>query len=202
VPAALLFDIGNVIVTFDFTLAAQRFAERSALSAEAIMAAIAPFKDPLESGQLSDADFIQQSITALGFRGNEAEFSHIWCDIFALNEPMARSLAELPAEVPAFLLSNTNGLHIRYLFEHFPIFQRFAGGVYSHEARSMKPEAAIFDQATQQLGLDPATTLYIDDLAPNIAAGLSLGFISHLYDRHQHSAFEQQLRSWLSAQPT
>ncbi len=81
---------------------------------------------------------------------------------------------ELAGKVP-LLLSNTSGLHKDWLFAKFPVFQHFAGGIYSHEAQCMKPHDAIFQQAVAAFDLDPATTFYIDDLEDNIATGQRLG---------------------------
>jgi putative hydrolase of the HAD superfamily len=194
---AFLFDIGNVLVSFDFSIATKRLADRSPLPLEQIMNAIAPMKDPLESGRLSDEDFVAQSMAAIQFQGSAEDFSQIWCEIFALNEPMARLLAALPSDIPAYLLSNTSGLHLRYLLGAFPILGRFQGGVYSHEARCMKPDDSIFHIATEQLALDPAQTFYIDDLTANIATGHRLGFVSHLYDLGNHEALELAVSQWL-----
>ena len=44
--------------------------------------------------------------------------------------------------------------------------------------------------------LDPAATLYIDDLPANIATGRTFGFRSFQYDLHDHPAFER----WLAEQ--
>ncbi len=195
---ALLFDIGNVLVSFDFSIAAARLAQHTSLTPSQIIEAIAPMKDPLESGRLSDADFVAQSMAAIQFRGSAEEFSHIWCDIFALNEPMARTLAALPSDIPAYLLSNTSGLHQRHLFATFPIFTCFQGGVYSHEARCMKPDESIFHIAAEQLALNPEETFYIDDLVANIETGRRLGFVSHLYDLKDHTALDVALTQWLS----
>ena len=43
----------------------------------------------------------------------------------------------------------------------------------------IKPDAAIFRHAIERCRLDPATTLFIDDSAKNIAAASALGFQTH-----------------------
>ena len=194
---ALLFDIGNVIVRFDFTVAAQRFAAQSRATAEEVLALLSPFKDELESGRISDEDFIAQSVARIGFRGTQAEFIRIWGDIFTENAPMIAAVETLAQTHPLYLLSNTSGLHKDWLFTHFPVFRHFAGGVCSHEARCMKPHEPIYEVAVRTLGLDPARTLYIDDLADNIATGRRLGFVCHHYAPERHGAFEGALREWL-----
>ena len=115
-PQTLLFDIGNVLVRFDFTHAARKFAQQSDASTDEVLALLAPFKDGLESGQLADEDFITQSMERIGFRGTREAFVEIWSDIFTANEPMIARVRSLAGQVPLYLLSNTSGLHKAWLF--------------------------------------------------------------------------------------
>lgn len=198
---ALLFDIGNVLVTFDFSRSAARMAERSPLSQQQIFDMIAPLKVPFESGQMPAEEFIFRSMDAIDFQGTKEEFRHMWCDIFALNEPMALTLATLPRKLPAYLLSNTNAPHLEWLLDQFSIFKHFDGGIYSHEAKTMKPEPGMYEQALAKFDLDPAQTFYVDDLIANIETGRRLGFVSHHYDPQNHSALHHELNTWLNQLP-
>lgn len=198
---ALLFDIGNVLVTFDFVRSAKRMAERSHLTAQQIHDAIAPLKNPFESGAMPAPEFIFRAMDAIDFQGSDDEFRHLWCDIFALNEPMALTLATLPRKLPAYLLSNTNAPHLEWLLGQFSIFKHFDGGIYSHEARTMKPESGMYEQAIEKFGLDPAQTFYVDDLIANIQTGRRLGFVSHHYDPQNHNALHTELNTWLNQLP-
>jgi FMN phosphatase YigB (HAD superfamily) len=195
-PQALLFDIGNVLVRFDFTHAAQKFAAHSDATSQEVLAQLSPFKDDLESGRIADDDFIAQSVKRIGFRGTREEFVEIWGDIFTANEPMIARVRELAGRIPLYLLSNTSGLHKAWLFEKFDVFGLFAGGIYSHEARCMKPHEPIFQQAIGTFGLDPRTTLYIDDLPDNIQTGKRLGFQCHQYHPDRHEEFEPVLTAF------
>jgi putative hydrolase of the HAD superfamily len=195
-PPALLFDIGNVLVRFDFTVAARRFAAQSTASTEQVLSLLSPFKDDLESGRISDDDFITRSITRIGFRGTREDFIRIWSDIFTENDAMTAAVEELASAHPLYLLSNTSGLHKEWLFATFPVFRHFAGGIFSHEARTMKPHEPIFHAAVAAFGLEPARTFYIDDLADNIATARRLGFVCHHYHPDQHDAFRSVLRAW------
>ena len=56
--------------------------------------------------------------------------------------------------------------------------------------RKEKPSVKIYEEITQQTGLNPATTLYFDDRAENAEAGKRIGFQSVLVktnhlDEHQ-----------------
>jgi putative hydrolase of the HAD superfamily len=195
-PQALLFDIGNVLVRFDFSHAAQKFASQSEATANEVLALLSPFKDDLESGRIADDDFIAQSVKRIGFRGTREEFVEIWGDIFTANEPMIERVRELADRFPLYLFSNTSGLHKTWLFEKFDVFGLFAGGIYSHEARCMKPHESIFHQAIQAFSLEPKRTLYIDDLPDNIQTGRNLGFQCHQYHPDRHDEFEPVLRTF------
>ena len=196
---ALLFDIGNVLVTFDFNRCAARLAEFSELGSQAIQDAIAPLKGPLESGQMPEGEFFERCIDALGFEGGHDRFCEIWSDIFTLNTPMAQTLATLPQKFPAYLFSNTNDPHKRWLLAKFPIFKHFDGGLYSHEAGCMKPDEKFYHMAIERFQLDPAATFYVDDLEPNIATGRRLGFQCFQYDPRQHLPLHEALHSWAAS---
>ncbi|QIF00559.1 HAD family phosphatase [Roseimicrobium sp. ORNL1] len=193
---ALLFDIGNVLVRFDFSPAAQKFATLSKATAQEVLSLLAPFKDDLESGRIADDDFIAQSVERIGFRGTREDFVQIWGDIFTANDPMIARVKQLSGQMPLYLFSNTSGLHKAWLFEKFDVFGLFAGGIYSHEARCMKPHEPIFHEAINVFGLEPERTLYIDDLPDNIATGRRLGFQCHQYHPDRHEEFEPALTAF------
>lgn len=191
--SALLFDIGNVLVTFDFAIAARRFAQQCPFSEDQIIQLIEPLKVPLECGRLGDDEFVSRGMELIRFAGSPAEFAEIWCGIFAVNRPMEPLLARLPASRPRHLLSNTSGLHKDHLFAGFRIFRHFQGGVFSHLAGCMKPEERIFRIAIDELGLVPEETLYIDDLPQNIEAAAGIGFHTHHYSPDDHASLEARL---------
>ncbi|HEY2573147.1 MAG TPA: hypothetical protein VGH65_03725, partial [Verrucomicrobiaceae bacterium] len=66
---ALLFDIGNVLVHFDFAPAMRRLSESSQISGEEIQSRLAPLKIEHESGRMSDDAFVRHAIARIGFGG-------------------------------------------------------------------------------------------------------------------------------------
>ena len=192
-----LFDIGNVILRFDFSIAVRALRAHSTLATEDPLGAIEDIQNQLEAGQLDNDTFISRSIEILGFGGTPDEFARIWCEIFQLNEPIAAIIEKLATSGNRlYLLSNTSGLHKEYFFDAYPIFATFLGGVYSHTACSMKPAEDIFTQAFDSFGLVPETTVYIDDNEENIAAGNRLGLQSILYDPERHEEIIPRLEAF------
>lgn len=192
---AFLFDIGNVLLKFDFSVALRKIAALSTVGdATQALALIDKVKAAYEDGQIDRAAFLRGSFDALGYRGSEAEFIAAWEDIFELNEPMATLVEQLAPRFPLYLLSNTNCIHYDYFTRRYPVFTHFRGGTFSHVARASKPGREIYEIACRNHGLQPTTTLFIDDLLPNIEAARSLGFQTHHYHYDQPEALLTQLR--------
>ncbi len=194
---AFLFDIGNVLVRFDFGPAIRRLAKRSRADEAEINSLLLPFKEAHERGHIGDSAFVARAIELIGFQGSAAEFTLIWNDIFTENTPMLRLVRRLAGQHRLLHLSNTSGLHKGWLAERFDFFPLFEGGSYSHEVGEIKPHDAIYRHALETFGLDPARTFYVDDLLPNILTGKRFGLNCHHYDPDDHAAFEQAVNAWL-----
>jgi HAD superfamily hydrolase (TIGR01509 family) len=196
----LLFDVGKVLIDFDFSIAARRLAERCDHPAETVLTLFDDIKGPYEVGDMDDAEFVRQGMERTGFQGTATEFAAIWCEIFTQNEAMQATLNAMKTRPPMYLLSNTNELHKQYFLRAFPIFRHFQDGVYSHLAGCAKPGEEIFRQAIVRLDLDPGRTFYIDDLLPNIETAARLGFRTFHYSFARHPQMQAELEEWLGAQ--
>ena len=193
---AFLFDIGNVLMRFDFLRAASAVAPHcDATDAADVMQRMESVKYGYEDGQVSRPEFLQKAFAALGYRGTEAQFIAAWQGIFTENKPMTALVDSLHGKFPLYLLSNTNDMHVEGFFRDFPVFAKFTGATYSHEAKASKPHRPIYEIACRTHGLDPRTTFFIDDLAANIATARELGFEAHHYHHERHGDLLDALRS-------
>lgn len=184
---AFLFDIGNVLLRFDFHIALRKLAAQAdASDPTELLTRLDPVKFMLEDGQIDRASFLRAAIDVLRFRGTEAEFVSAFEDIFEENLPMTTLVQKLHGRFPLYLLSNTNDIHVDFFLRRYPVFENFCGGVYSHKVRASKPNPEIFHIARRQLGIEPETTFFIDDLQPNIETARSLGFRTHHYHHERH----------------
>lgn len=193
-PTAFLFDIGNVLLRFDFSLALAKLASDSEVHEPAeVLAAIDRVKSAYEDGQIDRASFLRGTFDVLRYRGTEPAFIAAWEDIFTPNEPMFALVKRLHGRFPLYLLSNTSDIHRDYVFARYPVFQRFTAGTYSYAVQCSKPGRAIYQHAIRTHGLDPAQTFFIDDLLPNIETARALGFQTHHYHHDRHAELEQAL---------
>jgi len=189
-PDAYLFDIGNVIITFDFSIAARKIASHATVSPEEVLALVSPLTIDLELGKITPAAFIEAASGRIGYSGDPDYFHSSFADIFEMNLPMVAFIELLKTEGrPIYLLSNTNGIHVPFFEATYPVFGLFDGRIYSHEVGLMKPDPAIYEVVKSTLPLDPARTIYIDDNPANCEAGAAAGFLSIPYHAERHDEF-------------
>lgn len=171
---AVVFDLGKVLVDFDYGIAARKIAARGTLPDHdlAHFLAHAPLLYRYETGLLTDEQFYRELCQASGFCGDFQEFSGCFADIFVAIEPMVELQAALRKRgLPTYICSNTNGLAISHIRRNFPFFSNFDGYVLSYEHGSMKPDARLYEVVEHQSGKRGAEILYVDDRPENIAAG-------------------------------
>lgn len=193
---AVIFDIGNVLLTFDYFIAERALLSHTGREAAPSIEELHPHRMAHESGTISKEEFIRVVREAFAHDGPEDHFMELWTRIFQVNTPMLEWARSLHGKTPLYLLSNIGCIHHDHIFEEYDFFRTlFVDGIYSYKAGVMKPETLIFEMAQTQFGVDPSTTLYIDDLEENVRGAESVGFIGHHYDPARHNLFEQRMSS-------
>ncbi|MBI5774363.1 MAG: HAD family phosphatase [Verrucomicrobia bacterium] len=184
-PPAIVFDLGKVLVDFDYGINARRLAAHSRCSADEIRHALdqSALLHRYESGQLTTAAFFDEMRAAIGYTGGFAEFCRIFGDIFTAIEPMIDLHARLRvADFSTYIFSNTNELAIRHIRENFPFFAGFDDFIFSFEHGAMKPELKLYEVVEQRTGRRGAELLYIDDRQENIATARPRGWQTILHE--------------------
>lgn len=172
-----LFDIGNVILFFDFAKFARAIEPDCEVPVPKLLEMIEDPKSEMEASTMETEDFLKLAFETIGYRGSRADFIQAWQQIFTLNEPVAQLIEQLKGSGHRLLLlSNTNQLHVDHFMNDYPVFRHFDDWVFSHEAGCAKPDPAIYEHTIEKLGIVPRNTIYIDDLEPNIRAGEKFGF--------------------------
>jgi glucose-1-phosphatase len=193
-----LYDIGRVLLDFHFESSLARLLPTNCSDPHERLGHLLDRKDEFEAGAITVDDYIRWALGVIDSQATPEEFRHAWQQIFTPNEPMWKNVRKLSATGHRLILfSNTNAIHCPWVFEAYPEFSLFDGAVLSFEVGNIKPHPPIYQHAVDVHDLDPATTLYIDDLPENIATGHSFGFHCHQYDLNDHAAFER----WLSLFP-
>jgi putative hydrolase of the HAD superfamily len=181
----IVFDLGKVLVDFDYSIAARRIAARSTQPPENLDAFLSssPALIQLETGLINRQQFFNQVQNTSGFLGDIGEFGGMFADIFTEISPMIALHSELRRRgFKTYIFSNTNDLAIEHIRRNFPFFQNFDGYIFSYEVKSMKPDAPIYQALEQLTGKHDDEIIYIDDRAENIAGGATHGWQTILHE--------------------
>jgi len=180
-----IFDLGKVLVDFDYTPAAKKIAARSTRTPADLHAFLgaSPLLLQYESGQLSRRDFYEAIRDAIGFQGDLAEFGGFFADIFSELPAMIELHADLRRRgYRTYIFSNTNDLATEHVRRNFPFFAHFDGYILSYEVGGIKPHARIYEAMEAMCGRSGADLIYLDDRPENIAAGAARGWRAILHE--------------------
>ena len=189
-PKAVVFDLGKVLVDFDYSIAGRRIAARGKMSAAAVQKFIdhSPLLFRFETGRMTQEQFFAEVQSATGFNGTLGEFAGFFADIFSPIQPMLKLHAALRQRgIPTYIFSNTNELAVGHIRKNFPFFSQFNGYICSYEHGVMKPDAKLYEVVEQTSRLGGAELLYLDDRPENVAAGAARGWQAVFHESSEKS---------------
>lgn len=177
--SAVCFDLGKVLLHFDWKLMVDRVAEKSPLPPEEIARLLK--EDPqcvvYEIGGISSAKFFSHLKKNLQYKGTARELRAAFSEIFTPMTEHIALAAQLAPHYPLAIISNTNEAHIVHAEAIYSFFSLFHARIYSHQVKTAKPKREIYQIALDALGgIDPLEALFIDDLEPNILGAVQLGW--------------------------
>lgn len=174
-----IFDLGKVLVDFDYSIAARNIAARSAKAPDDLHAFLgsSPLLVEYESGRITRRDLYEAVREAVGFLGDLGEFGGYFARIFTAMPETIALHAELKRRgFKTYIFSNTNDLAVEHVRRDFPFFAHFDGYIFSHEVGAMKPLPKIYEAMEAMCGRRGADLIYIDDRPENVAAGAARGW--------------------------
>lgn len=194
------FDLGNVLVHFDHDIAVDNLVKLSAREAAAVKHALftSGLQDQLETGLITSDQFAESVVRALECELHSAALLEAISAIFTPNEAIVGVLQQLKRHgVPMAVLSNTCEPHWRWLLrQNWPVLEGwFDHYILSYEARSMKPDAGIYEACERRSGRRPEHLFFTDDRADNVAAARARGWTTHQFTSVDGLASE--LGRWL-----
>ena len=186
----VVFDLGKVLVDFDYSIAARKIAARSAMSLGEIYGFLASSGITIkyEIGRLTRREFFEQMRQAIGFGGTFEEFGQFFADIFTEIPSMIALQAELRQRgVPTYIFSNTNDLAVEHIRRNFAFFSNFNGYIYSCEVGVMKPDARMYQALEALADRRGEEIVYLDDRPENVAGGAARGWRAILHETPKKS---------------
>ncbi len=185
----VIFDLGGVLVQIDFLLPVRHLKkygiENFVLNQLQQWELISQF----EMGLITEEKFIHDLWDKLNQPAIEFEkLKEIWNSIIVdIPLEIFTCLEKMKKEYHLFVLSNTNPIHIQYLYtflkekrgiKNFEFY--FQKVYYSFLLGCKKPDDSIFKYVIKDAKIDPSKTLFIDDTYVNVKKGEELGFQTFL----------------------
>jgi HAD superfamily hydrolase (TIGR01509 family) len=173
-PEVVVFDLGKVLVDFDYGIAARRIAQRAAMDAAGIQRVLdqSTLLFRYETGLMTREEFFNEVREMTGFTASLETFGSYFADVFSPIEPMIALHAALrKSNVRTCVFSNTNDLAVAHIRQKFPFFSNFDDYVLSYEHGSMKPEPRLYEVVERATGHKKEAILYLDDRLENIETG-------------------------------
>ena len=177
---ALLFDLGNVLVDFDHTIAAKRISQFCDKNPEQIFELFFSSEITMlfEEGKISPRDFYIKVKEMLNLRLGYESFVPIWNEIFFLsakNRAVYSLIEKTRGNYKIAMVTNINILHYEYLKKYFPVFNIFHDVFTSCELGAAKPKAQIYQAILDSLDVRPEEAFYTDDRLELVESANSLG---------------------------
>ena len=178
---ALIFDVGGIFILHDN----ERLFRRLAASCSANDAVHRIRETAMDADIATGAKPVRQLydelVRDLGYKRDWQGFLADWSSHFSVDHAMLALLETVARDNRVLLFSNTNCEH----WEQVTQLADGALGAYeaflSHVIHDLKPNASAFQLVAARAGIKPHRSLFIDDLAENVAAARALGFRAHVY---------------------
>lgn len=185
----IIFDLGNVLVSFSHEKMFSQVAALTGLSANQVQDLLIDRRigHQYERGLITSEEIysIIQEKAPKTFR--LPDLLHAASSIFTPRQEMETLTLTLKEKgYQLLLLSNTIQPHFSYIQSNYPFLSHFDHITLSYEVGSIKPEKAIFEHALKKGATHPLNCFFIDDLLENVHAAERLGIHGHHFTSPAH----------------
>jgi len=194
----IIFDLGNVIIDLDIAATDSAFKKLCANRYEEVMNELNKefFFEKYETGKISTNEFVQTLQSMIGNGISEKAIIDAWnAMLLTIPDKRYNILKSLKKDYRTFCLSNTNELHIEYVFNQLKqtkgiqnLDDYFERVYLSHEMGQRKPNVEIFETVIHDNNLVPSETLFIDDTAGHLEGAKKAGL--HTFHMNEGRSLE------------
>jgi HAD superfamily hydrolase (TIGR01509 family) len=175
---ALLFDLGKVLIDFNFETGVQALHASCSISRDR-------FEEVLwdetcirryERGEISTTQFYEYLCRSANLKMTLTDFRESWSSVWLPGAMVSEELlAALKRKYPLILVSNTNEAHFEFVRSRYAVVDYFDRYVLSYEVGSLKPDKKIFEYAIAAANYPAEALFFTDDREENIVAARRLG---------------------------
>jgi len=175
----LIFDLGNVLIYFDWNLAIRNMNEYHKGLGDKINDYFKTNREiitRLEKGKLSPEIFFSEIKKSFNSSIDKDTLFKFFSEIFSKNKILTKKLPKIKKLFPICVLSNTNIIHREYGWKKYTFLKYFDKLFLSYEIGHVKPEKEIYLFVQNSLKVHPYEILYIDDIEDYVDAAKEVGW--------------------------
>ena len=177
--SAIVFDLGNVLIPFDYSKAINKLNEvENGLGNRFydFFKSNYNLHREFEIGKISEKEFINKILSIVDHKIDEKTFCKYYADIFSLNEDLISLLPTMKKNYKLFLLSNTDSIHKKYGWEKYDFLKYFDKLILSFEVGAVKPDEKIFREVEKASELPSSEHFFIDDIQEYVEGAKNVGW--------------------------
>ena len=186
---AVIFDIGRVLIDFEFDRAFNVASAASGIPAAEIRSRLFGKGDfsgydreldvvAFECGRITEREFHARVENTLKCKMPYDHFCMAWNGIFTQEIHstigIVHELRQRP-DIKVGVLSNTNSLHYNHLRKRMTMFDEMDHVYLSHEIGCRKPDEQSYHHVLKQMNVAPQRSVFVDDLHENVVAAQKIG---------------------------
>lgn len=172
----VVFDVGGVLVRLRYKPFVQYLSE-AGVNLTDLPAWLATIDlDAHERGEITGHELLGRVAESARRPLDPRDLERRWLDMFERSAEMFDLASGLMQEYRVYLLSNAGDLHWSHLDAEYGIERLGHGAIASFRVGVTKPSAAIYEEAERRFGLEPAATVFVDDLERNVVGARARGW--------------------------
>ena len=181
---ALLFDLGKVLIDFNFETGVQSLHASCSISRDRFEEVLwdEAWIRRYERGEISTAQFHDYLCKTAKLNMPLPHFRETWSSVFLPGVMVSEELlAALKRNYPMILVSNTNEVHFEFVRSKYRVVDYFDHHVLSYQVGSLKPDRKIFEHAIAAANRPAENLFFVDDREENIIAAKEFGINTHQF---------------------
>ncbi len=178
----LIFDWGGVC-TYGHHLKdfSNNLSQKCDKSKEEIEKVFRDLDYPYETGQISPEEFWKNFSEQLNANISIPEIRETFLNAYTLNQDVLNFIKTLRPQYRVVLFSNNYADLFGHMKKIYELNNYFDITLCSADIHHKKPEPEVYEYFINELKLNPAETLFIDDKEKNIIPAHAAGFITHQF---------------------
>ncbi len=183
----IFFDLGMVLLHFDFSVAARRLDELTGQDGWNILSATLATTNKIykavETGSITKEEMYQRVCETFGMTLSREDFEAAHSDIFTPISETWELVRELKREgFRVGILSNICETHWEFCRKKWSeLFELFDVPLGSFELGARKPGREIYALAATRAGVKPEEIIFFDDRPDNVAGATAAGYRAYIF---------------------